>query len=343
MPVKASSQTTLIDLTDAYSVLMTNESHIFLGTTNSVSGTQITTSQIMALCGSELVACSIGAITCPAGISAVSDGKSPSPTITITATSALTESGTITIPVNIGDVTINKIFSYSIAFKGTDGLNGTGVTVKSTSTQYASGFSGTDAPTSGWQDSVPSVPEGGYLWTKTVVTYSDNKSTTSYSVSRNGTNGTNGTGVTVSSTEVTYQKSSSGTSAPTGAWGTSVPSTSAGEFLWTKTVVTYSDGKSTTSYSVSRNGANGASGADAITLIIDSSGGTIFKNTDIATTLTARVYKGSAEVTGSALTALGTIKWYKDGETTAVGTGQTLTVSAGDVANKAVYTAQLER
>ena len=47
-------------------------------------------------------------------------------------------------------------------------------------------------------------------------------------------------------------------------------------------------------------------------------------------------------MTGSALTALGTIKWYKDGGATPVATGTTLTVTAGDVTNKATYTANLE-
>lgn len=75
-----------------------------------------------------------------------------------------------------------------------------------------------------------------------------------------GTDGINGTSVTVSSTSVTYQVSTNGTTAPTGTWQTSVPSTSAGDYLWTKTVVTYSDGKSTTTYSVSRNGLPGAKG-----------------------------------------------------------------------------------
>lgn len=77
----------------------------------------------------------------------------------------------------------------------------------------------------------------------------------------NGTNGKDGTSISISSTSVTYQVSSSGTTTPTGTWSTSVPSTSAGQYLWTKTVVTYSDGKSTTAYSVSRNGTNGSKGA----------------------------------------------------------------------------------
>lgn len=345
MAIKASNQITLIDLTDGYSVVLTNENHTFLGTTNSVSGTQTTTCMIQALCGSEQVACSVGTISAPTGLSIVSDGKTPVPTLTITATSALTSSGSIIIPVQIGDITISKTFSYSIAFKGATGSNGTSVTVSSTEVTYQASSSGTTTPTGTWVSTIPSVSAGQYLWTKTVVKYSDGKSTTSYSVSRNGTNGSNGSSVTVKSTTVTYQVGSSGTTQPTGNWSTTIPSVSAGQYLWTKTVVTYSDGKSTTSYSISRNGTNGTNGtngADALSMVILSSNGNIFKNTNIATTLSAHVYKGGVEVTGTKLTALGTIKWYKDGVTTAVATGSNLTINPGDVNNYVNYTAQLE-
>lgn len=345
MAIKASNQVDLLDLTDGYSVVLTNDNYTFLGTTNSVNGTQTTTCKVMALCGSDQVACKVGNISTTTGISAVSDGKSPEPTITITATSALTQSGSFTIPIIIGEITINKVFSYAIAFKGANGTNGTSVTVSSTGVTYQASSSGTTAPTGTWVTTPPAVSAGQYLWTKTVVTYSDGKSTTAYSVSRNGTNGSNGSNgssVTISSQAVTYQTSSSGTTTPTGAWSSTIPTVPAGQYLWTRTVVTYSDGKSTTSYSISRNGTNGANGADALNLVITSSGGTIFKNTAIATTLSAHVYKGGVEATGAALTALGTIKWYKDGGTTAVATGTTFTVAAGDVSNKATYTAQLE-
>ena len=349
MAIKAVNQIDVIDLTDGYSVVLTNDNYTFLGTTSSVNGTQTTTTQVMALCGSEQVPCTVGNITCPAGISAVSDGKTPMPTITITATSALTKSGTITIPIVVnGDITINKTFSYSIAFKGQTGQNGTSVTVRSTSVTYQVGASGTTKPTGEWKTEVPSVPNGQFLWTKTVVNYSDGKSTEAYSVSykgTNGTNGSNGTSVTVSSTSVTYQAGTSGTTPPTGTWSPTVPNVANGQYLWTKTVVNYSDGKSTESFSVSykgTNGVNGTNGKDAITMAITSSGGTIFKNTAIATTLTAHVYKGGVEVTGSALSSLGTIKWYKDGGTTAVATGTTYTIGAGDISNKATFSAQLE-
>lgn len=276
--IKAVNQIDVIDLTDGYSVVLTNDSYTFLGTTSAVNGTQTTTTQVMALCGSEQVPCTVGTITCPTGISAVSDGKTPMPTITITATSALAKSGTITIPIVVdGDITINKTFSYSIAFKGQTGQNGTSVTVSSTSVTYQVGTSGTTKPTGEWKTEVPNVANGQFLWTKTVVNYSDGKSTESFSVSYKGTNGINGT-----------------------------------------------------------------NGKDAITMAITSSGGTIFKNTAIATTLTAHVYKGGVEVTGSALSSLGTIKWYRDEGTTAVATGSTYTIGAGDVSNKATFSAQLE-
>lgn len=345
MAVKASNQKTLMDLTDGYSVILTNDNYTFLGDTDSVSGTQSTTCQIQALQGANQVACDVGEITTPTGLSIVSDGKTPIPTLTITATAALKQSGSVTIPVVIGDITINKVFSWSIAFRGQDGQDGKdgdSVTVTSTSVTYQVGASGTTKPTGQWDTSVPSVPAGQYLWTKTVVNYSDGKSTEAYSVSRSGTNGSDGTSVTITDTDITYQKSSNGITPPTGAWSPTIPSTAAGEYLWTRIIVTYSDDTLTTSYSVSRNGADGQDGADALTLVITSSNGDIFKNTAIATTLTALVYKGGAEVTGSALTALGTIKWYKDGGMEAVATGQTLTITAGQVQTKATYIAQLE-
>lgn len=340
MAIKAVNQIDVIDLTDGYSVVLTSDSHTFLGTTTSVNGTQTTTTQAMALCGSEQVPCTVGTITCPTGISAVSDGKSPIPTITITATSALNKSGTITIPIVVnGDITVNKTFSFSIAFKGQTGQSGTSVTVRSTSVTYQAGTSGVTKPTGEWKTEIPNVPDGQFLWTKTVVTYSDGKSTEAYSVSYKATNGTNGTSVSITSTSVTYKTSTSGTDTPTGTWSPTVPNVQNGQYLWTKTVVTYSNGQYTESYSVSYKGTNGK---DAITMAITSSGGTIFKNTAIATTLTAHVYKGGVEVTGSALSSLGTIKWYKDGGTTSVATGSTYTISAGDVSNKATFSAQLE-
>lgn len=63
--------------------------------------------------------------------------------------------------------------------------------------------------------------------------------------------GTDGTSITISSTSVTYQIGNSGTTAPTGTWTTNMPTLVQGKYLWTRAIVNYSDGHSTTSYSVS--------------------------------------------------------------------------------------------
>ena len=45
----------------------------------------------------------------------------------------------------------------------------------------------------------------------------------------------------ISKSESTYQKSTSGTVVPTGPWTTNIPSVAAGEYLWTRTLFTYTD------------------------------------------------------------------------------------------------------
>lgn len=356
MAIKAADQLTIIDVTDAYSVMLTSEAYTFVGGTGGVASGQTCTTEAVAFCGTNQctsVNVTAADIVCPTDISAaVTNSGTSKVKITFTTTATISAACEATIPVVVDGITMNKKFSFAVAKAGTNGQNGTSVTVSSTSITYQVGASGTTKPTGEWSATIPTVAKGQYLWTKTVVKYSDGKSTEAYSVSyqgTNGQNGQNGTSVTVSSTSVTYQVSSSGTTTPTGTWGTSVPSVPNGQFLWTKTVVTYSDGKSTTSYSVSykgTNGTNGTNGKDAITVTITSSNGTIFKNNSGSTVLTAHVFKGAVEqsITDDGVVAgsLGTINWYKGTSTTAVATAKTLTVAATDVLNSQVYTCQLE-
>lgn len=133
------------------------------------------------------------------------------------------------------------------------GADGKGI--KSTAVTYQASTSGTVIPTGTWQTSIPTVSAGQYLWTRTVITYTDDSKSTSYSVGRMGTNGTNGTngsaGRGIKSTAITYQAGSSGTTAPTGTWQTTVPATSASSpYLWTRTIITYTDDTTSTSYAV---------------------------------------------------------------------------------------------
>lgn len=86
-------------------------------------------------------------------------------------------------------------------------------------------------------------------------------------VSRRAKDGSDGTSVTIVSKSVTYQISASGTDTPTGNWSDKVVATTDTKpYLWTRTIVVYSDTNSTTSYSVSYKGKDGAAGKDAINI-----------------------------------------------------------------------------
>lgn len=279
MATKAADQISIIDITDSYTVMLTSEAYTFAGGTTYANAGSCST-QVVAYQGNDSVLVTVGTCTCPTGVTAsVTNNGTASPTITFTV-AANTVSGPceVTIPITVSDdVAFTKKFAIGVA--------------------------------------------------------------------KTGAKGDKGDSITIASKSVTYQVSSSGTTAPTGTWSETVPTVSNGQYLWTKTYVKYSDGTTTTSYSVAYKGTNGSNGADAVTISITSSAGFIFKNASIATTLTAHVYKAGKELTSSTsptLASQGTIKWYKDGGTTAVGTGQTLTITAGDVTNKATYTAQLE-
>lgn len=134
--------------------------------------------------------------------------------------------------------------------KGEAGAKGdkgdTGKGVKSTSVAYQVSTSGTTVPTGTWSGSVPSASAGQYLWTRTIITYTDNTTSTIYSVGRMGTNGANGTNGKSIGSVVNYYlatASSSGVTTATSGWTTSVQSVSASKkYLWNYEVVKYTDG-----------------------------------------------------------------------------------------------------
>ena len=160
--------------------------------------------------------------------------------------------------------------------------DGTSVTITSTSVEYQKSSSGTAAPST-WQSTIPDVPAGQYLWTKTTVYYSNGKSTVSYSVAKQGSTGAAGKGI--KSTAITYAKSSSNTAAPSSGWQGSVPATdSTNKYLWTRTVFTYTDNTTSTSYTVGST-LDGMS-VGGRNLILDGKGNTkngFFKNFDTVT------------------------------------------------------------
>lgn len=279
MAIKSADQITIIDVTDAYSVMLTSEAYTFVGGTGGVGSGQTCTTEAVAFCGTnQCASVSVNAsdITCPNGITATVENSGTSKVkITFKTTATINAACEATIPIVVDGITMNKKFSFAVARTGNTGATGNGI----------------------------------------------------------------------SKAEITYAASSSNTTAPTSGWQSTPPSVSAGQYLWTKTVFTYTNGGTATQYSVAKQGSTGAAGADAISLTITSSNGIVFKNNTGSTVLTAHVWKGAVEqaITDAGVCgSLGSIKWYKVGSDTAIATAKTLTVSANDVLNSQAYTCQLE-
>ena len=146
-------------------------------------------------------------------------------------------------PTSVGTYKWAKIKGEAGA-KGDKGDTGKGV--KSTSVAYQVSTSGTTVPTGTWSGSVPSASAGQYLWTRTIITYTDYTTSTIYSVGRMGTNGANGTNGKSIGSVVNYYlatASSSGVTTATSGWTTAVQSVSAAKkYLWNYEVVKYTDG-----------------------------------------------------------------------------------------------------
>lgn len=163
---------------------------------------------------------------------------------------------------------------YSVARMGEDGAKGNdgvagkdGVGIKTTVIEYAVNTSGTVRPTSGWSTTIPNTPQGQYLWTRTTWTYTDNTTEQGYSVAKQGNNGQNGTngvdgddGVGISTTIIEYNKSTNSTTPPSTGWTSTIPSINGGQYLWTRVTLNYTNGQKAESYTVARQGEDGADG-----------------------------------------------------------------------------------
>lgn len=303
MAIKSADQITIVDVTDAYSVILSSETYTFVGgTSGSTSGS--CTTEVSALCGSNLcssVIVSTSDITCPAGISASVQGSGTEKvTITFTLTATLSAACEATIKVHVDGIEISKKFSFAVAKTGVPGAKGdTGATGKGISkveTYYltTSASSGVTTSTSGWDTSPePTTTDKKYIWSYTKTTYTSGSPTNS-------------------------------TPAIIGTHGAK--------------------------------GDTGAAGADAITLVITTSNGTVFKNNTGSTVLTAHVYKGGVEqsITDAGVCGtLGSVKWYNGSGTQPAGwpkTSKTITAGASSgsgidvvVSNATAITCQLEK
>lgn len=76
-----------------------------------------------------------------------------------------------------------------VRIKGDKGDKGDPATLTGRSVTYMVSDSGTIVPSGSWVADVPNVPQGKYLWTRTVLTFNTGNPVTSYSVSRFGIDG----------------------------------------------------------------------------------------------------------------------------------------------------------
>lgn len=79
-----------------------------------------------------------------------------------------------------------------------------------------------------------------------------------------GEKGDTGAPAVITAQSIQYQASNNGTVIPTGTWSNSIPAVTEGQYLWTRTIVTYNSGTTTTAYSVGYKGINGTGAGDMI-------------------------------------------------------------------------------
>ena len=124
---------------------------------------------------------------------------------------------------------------------GRDGRDGKGV--KSYAITYQAGTSGVTYPTGSWSSTIPTVPKGQYLWSKTTLTYTDNTTSDTYSVAYFPVNGATGaTGNGISSYTAEFYLSTSKTAQSGGSWVTSPPTWENGKYIWTRYKIGYTNG-----------------------------------------------------------------------------------------------------
>lgn len=94
-------------------------------------------------------------------------------------------------------------------YKGETGATGTAATITTQTVRYQASTSGTTVPSGTWSSTIPTVPQGSYLWTRTELDFNDGTTVTSYSVGRMGIDGSgavstvNNVGVDSGTTNIT--------------------------------------------------------------------------------------------------------------------------------------------
>ena len=141
---------------------------------------------------------------------------------------------------------------------GGKGENGLGI--KSVIEEYYLSTSSSSLIGGSWSTSTPAWVNGKYIWTRTVITYTDSSSTTTDAICVTGAKGD--TGIGVKSISGQYYLSTSYSITTGGSWSTTVPAWQDGKYIWTRSVITYTDNSYTETKPVCVTGGKGPSGND---------------------------------------------------------------------------------
>lgn len=172
----------------------------------------------------------------------------------------------------------SKKESTPTCIAGATGANGSaGKGIKSIVEQYYLSTSNTTQTGGAWATSPPAWANGKYMWTRSVITYTDNSTTTTNPVCVSGSKGDTGAkgdkgatgakgdkgdaGVGIGSVDVEYYLSTSATSLAGGSWSTTAPAWVNGKYMWSRTKTVTTTGVTTYSNPVCITGAKGATGA----------------------------------------------------------------------------------
>ena len=158
---------------------------------------------------------------------------------------------------------------------GKDGANGKdgkdGVGVASITEQYYLSTSATSLAGGSWSGTVPTWVDGRFMWTRSVIAYTNGTTVNTNAKCVTGAKGSTGStgsqgaagkdGISITKVDVMYYQSTSSTALSGGSWVTTAPAWVNGRFFWEKTVVTYSDGTTAESNPVCITGQQGQTGA----------------------------------------------------------------------------------
>jgi len=147
--------------------------------------------------------------------------------------------------------------------KGEQGPAGKGVS--SIQEQYYLSTSNTTQTGGSWSNTPPAWQDGKYMWTRSVITYTDGTSVTTNPVCVTGAKGPTGaTGNGIQSVDVEYYLSTSATALSGGSWSTTAPTWQDGKYMWSRTKTVYTNGTTTYSDPACITGAKGPQGPQGV-------------------------------------------------------------------------------